>query len=1629
MLRPRRFLGQAILIVGLCAILTGCPTPRTNNGAQVALLVSPETLDFGTDPADGSTLTFTVRQSLAPPQLPGFTATVAARDQGWLRVFTVPDTTPPTGRSTGPNDPFTFHVELMRQGLSAGTNTGTVTISAPGVVPRTVTVTATALVAADFAVEPREPFKGEAVTFLDRSTVMSGQAPVTAWEWDFGDGETSTEQNPQHVYAAAGEYTVRLRVFSGNLEDVEEKVNVVSVKETTLPVADFSVSNQTPDANTAVQFTDKSVPGTANITAWAWDFGDGETSTEQNPSHIYKMGGTFDVSLTVTTAHGTDTETKVAYMEVVARPPTADFSASSTDIIFGNSITFTDLSTAGTAPITGWLWNFGDGQTSTEQNPVYTYQQGGTFTVSLTVFSDHGDTTATKVNYILVRTIKPDAGFTAAPREEFVGRPIQFTDTSTPGTAEITQWLWNFGDGQTSTEQNPMHTYAEAGTYPVSLTVTSAHGTDTETVPGYVVIKPRTPPVANFSATPTNPYATDEVQFTDLSEPGSSDITDWLWTFGDGSTSTEQNPRHAYAQTGVYPVSLTVTTADGEDTKLVAQFINVQPTVDPVADFTADPAPAEVGETIQFTDASDPGSSSITAWSWDFGDGETSDEQNPTHEYELAGMYTVTLTVTTNHGEHTETKTDFIMVRPTVAFSATPLEAAVGEFVSFTDETPAGKVPVATWLWEFGDGLISAEQNPQHSYGGQGAYSVTLTVTLQDGATGSLTQTEYITAEVKGAVANFIASNYNPAIYEPVNFTDLSNPGSAAITRWQWDFGDGTTSAAQHPSHTYTSEGEYTVTLTVTTPFGTSEPVSRIVLAQGPHPTANFKQDRSEVLRGLQPVRFTTQATIEGKGYISAYEWFVWRAAEEFKEGEDFFDTHYRRPASGKEYVTLPMDHFLLNPFHEAGRYNVTHRVWATTLANPGNPDDPNNQWAFFSHSVTKEFAVLVREPSYIDRYVYMADPLFHYSLQGAPVQGDGYKTFNFDLASLHWRAPGATDPVLWQHRLAVVQPASITNNTALLYLDGGEGEPGAPGDVDPNLAEFAKQTGSVVAVLDRIPNQPLESSLGPLSEDRLMAASMDAFLQATGTADSVYLPEFASQLLTFPMTKAAVRAMDVVQKFMGDPVQSGRFPPKLVDHFVLAGGSPEGWTRGIATWMAAAHDTRVKGVVPMNYSGMAMPDQFDHQEEHFGQLLDTMEPYNEFGIPAVMASHPELDMSTPLYLKELRMRIERDIREILEDLEDNNWIDRVEGNELDFAAEIKDKLFLENQDYWNILSHLSFRAGFTPECAEAYRYAQALFNALDLVVTNFDTEEFEVGYARRVAGPNWPIYSYTLLPVDHPRYANEDPESPLPDPLADPDVPDGFRVSEGYAGYLVHLMKRAEESLLIGPFREGFMTFLSDPMSFHSPYTAALNMPISSEYGNRLNFPKYMLLSPGDSFTTVDSTRVYFGRLAQAKSFRLYPNSERTFADIGGYPMALLDTLGWYDNVIAGQAQPFFTWQFNAANQLVVRVDPANPPVELKLWQAIGTDLDFRKLSPDDANTPVWNSVPLSTDANGTAFVQIFENLTNYTVYFVEAKFETGNGREYVVTTDVGIVSPYQSPYGKAAVDDAADAEATPAP
>lgn len=260
--------------------------------------------------------------------------------------------------------------------------------------------------------------------------------------------------------------------------------------------------------------------------------------------------------------------------------PHAAFAATPTSGEAPLTVGFTDQSTDGTSPITTWAWTFGDGNISSEESPTYTYETDGTYTVALTVTSDDGSDTETKTGLITVgavETTPPTADFTASETFGTVPLAVQFTDTSTPGTSAISARTWDFGDGETSTEANPAHTYNTAGTYSVTLVVTTDDGTDDELKFNLInaTSGTGTPPTAAFSADVTSGTAPLTVQFTDESIEGSSPITTWAWDFGDGGTSDQASPAHIYSTTGSYTVSLTVTTLDGVNTEIQADLVTV----------------------------------------------------------------------------------------------------------------------------------------------------------------------------------------------------------------------------------------------------------------------------------------------------------------------------------------------------------------------------------------------------------------------------------------------------------------------------------------------------------------------------------------------------------------------------------------------------------------------------------------------------------------------------------------------------------------------------------------------------------------------------------------------------------------------------------------------------------------------------------------------------------------------------------------------------------------------------------------------------------------------------------------------------------------------------------------------
>ena len=497
----------------------------------------------------------------------------------------------------------------------------------------------------------------------------------------------------------------------GNFEvkagDITKVITLRSIEESVLPVANFSTNVSAGSAPLVVQFTNLS----ENAESVSWDFeNDGVIDTEEsNPIHEFTTAGTYTVNLTASNANGTNS--KLGTITVTEKPesviPVANFTASLT-------VQFTDTSTNNP---TQWEWNFGDGNSSTEQNPVHVYGSEGTYNVTLVATNDAGSSyVGTMV--ITVTRLVPVANFTANVTEGSAPLTVQFTDTSTNSP---TQWNWDFGDGTNSTEQNPVHVFSGEGTYSVTLVTTSGNVASNPKSMNIKVNSVSTPPVASFTADPTEGSAPLTVQFTDTS---TNSPIQWNWDFGDGNTSTEQNPVHVFSGEGTYSVTLVAINGDGSSDPESMNIKVNRVLTPPVVDFTAQ----QTGPlTVQFNDVS---SNSPTQWNWDFGDGSTSTDANPAHVYAAAGTYTVNLTVSNADGSDTASKAITVTgtsASPIASFTLAPQVGHSPLTVKFTDRS----VNAASIKWDFGDGTTSTESNPSHTYT-TGFYIVRLTATNGD---------------------------------------------------------------------------------------------------------------------------------------------------------------------------------------------------------------------------------------------------------------------------------------------------------------------------------------------------------------------------------------------------------------------------------------------------------------------------------------------------------------------------------------------------------------------------------------------------------------------------------------------------------------------------------------------------------------------------------------------------------------------------------------------------------------------------------------------------------------------------------------------------------------------------------
>ena len=360
-----------------------------------------------------------------------------------------------------------------------------------------------------------------------------------SWLWNFGDSTTSTLQNPQHTYNAAGVYSVSLITGNGGacLDSIIQN-NYISISKNQIP--SFTTSTNSGCSPLPVSFTNT----TNDTKSWGWNFGDGGKSTQQNPNHTYLTSGNYDVSLTVTTNSNCTYTTTLKNNISVQNNAVSNFTLSNKTGCAPLNVQFTNLSINDSSR----LWEFGDGTTSTLQNPSHIYMAEDVYTVTLHSYNVSGCTSEYTIKNA-VTIAPPIANFSANMGASCAPIKVSFNNTST----HANQWIWDFGDGGTSTFKSPIHTYTSGGDYDVILIALDSQGcSDTLTMLSYIQIN-------NAVDTYTPPPTISGCVPLDASfEKATQGAISWLWDFGDGTTSKLKKPSHTFVTSGSFTVSLTI---------------------------------------------------------------------------------------------------------------------------------------------------------------------------------------------------------------------------------------------------------------------------------------------------------------------------------------------------------------------------------------------------------------------------------------------------------------------------------------------------------------------------------------------------------------------------------------------------------------------------------------------------------------------------------------------------------------------------------------------------------------------------------------------------------------------------------------------------------------------------------------------------------------------------------------------------------------------------------------------------------------------------------------------------------------------------------------------------------------
>lgn len=718
----------------------------------------------------------------------------------------------------------------------------------------------------DFSALPLTGCTPVTVNFADIS--IPGTPGAATYQWDFGDGNIGAGKNPSHTYYSAGSFKVTLTIKnSAGCSASDSRLNYITTYDSVR--AHFSIKAPSVCSVPATYgFIDSSI---GTVTKHFWDFGDGGTSTQINPSHTYNTAGPFTVKLVVQNANGC-TDTIIKTNAISPGNFKADFTFPATACV-GKGVGFTNTSSPA-AGLDSSRWSFGDGKISGSTNPANTYAAAGSYNVRLIAW--FGKCSDTTIKPIVIQP-QPVAKFTGSPTGS-CNPPltVKFNNATVGGTVV----KWDFGNGQTSAVANPTVTYTDYGSYDVTLIVKNLSGcADTLVQKGFVNInKPQVTGITGLPYQGCMPFTGAFGVAVNSPEP----VTGYQWDFGDGTSSTSANPTHSFSDTTTYNVRVIITTSSG----CVDTFKSeVHGGLRPKANFTGAPNFICPEMPVNFSSLS---SSTANGWFWRFGDGGTSDLENPSYLYKDTGWMNVSL-VAYNNGCGDSIQIDkYIYVNPPIPAFDEFFSCSDPFTYSFQDHSKGGE----SWKWYLDVFDSAVGKTAAYTFPDTGSYKITLVV--QDSS--CINKATHVVQVINEKAAFAVSDSGICGLAYKRFRAEGPQTHPANIVRYEWDFGDGKTAITDTPvvDHVYSKNGPVKVRLIITDIKGCNDTTVVPMNIQVYGPTADFTPPSSGICAG-SVMTFFDASLYDSTFPIVSWEWIFGNGIDTVFTKEPF-ETVYPDP-------------------------------------------------------------------------------------------------------------------------------------------------------------------------------------------------------------------------------------------------------------------------------------------------------------------------------------------------------------------------------------------------------------------------------------------------------------------------------------------------------------------------------------------------------------------------------------------------------------------------------------------------------------------------------------------------------------------------------------------------------------